>query len=589
MENIFPQIGSLVVSAVPVSIILIALLNRLFYKQNPDIAKTSIICTDLVGPLTKNILYPKTLIIDKDFIKIKHDKNLVEIINTDTKESIKVEKTYLRQNESAQLAAIAANICGYEKQKDKEEIIKNFFLECGFNKIKISSEYDRIQEIPSNNEKKISSTVVIKNDTREIFTFTKGNPYKVLEKCSRILLNGKKQELTAALKAKIKKDIKRLNMDGQKVFGFAYKGLPLKRLHHYTESFTESDLVFIGIISLAYPINTDLKDSIAWTKNNGIRIYITTVHQDKKAVSTAINLGIINPHYFETITGGDIEINEKKLSKTLSNKEKDFVFAELKREDKLKIIKALQESGETVAVASKRTNSSLNSIVEEIKKQRANILHSRKFLYHGFAFTIATFLLNLTAFAINTPLPISINVVLILNVLVNLLIELSLRKDPLPQTRDRKFTLTTPKININRLITMSAGIYFITTAIYFFTLMRYGWTFGENMLSNTEVVAKTTSIIFVLLVFIQVLNGFNLRFNKKTLFRLNTLSNPYLVLTAVISLLGLMLISTSMEFKKIMGFISLSGLEIETVMMASIGIVFVEEIRKYLVRRLSKK
>jgi len=580
------QIIALITSGIPISIILIALINKFFYKHNPDIAKTTVICTDLIGPLTKKLVYPKNLFVDKDVIKIKYDKNLVEILDTETKEEIKVEKNYLRHNEAAQLAAISANICGYERLRETEEVIRKFFMECGFNKIKIFSEYEKIQDLPSSEEKKLSTSVAIKNDSRDIFAFTKGNPYKVLNICSRILLNGKKQELTQQMKTKFKKEIKRLNMDGQKVIAFAYKGLPIKRLPHYTESFTESDLIFTGMIGMGHPLNTDLKESINWAKDNGIKIYITTTNQDRKAVSAATNLGIINPHYFETVTGGDFEINDKKLSKLLQNKEKDFVFAELKPEYKTTIIETLQEMGETVAVASKKPGGNLNSIVDEIKKQRAYIVHSRKFLYHGFSFAIAAFLLNLTAIILQTPIPLSMNILLVINIFVNLSIELSLRKDPLPQNMEnRQFQPVSPKIKVSRIFTLALGMYLITAGLYFFTLTRYGWTLGENVLGNEEIISKTSTIVFTLMIFIQVLNGFNLRYNKKSLFRLDTLLNPYLILTSVISLLVLMLISTSVELKKILGLISLSELEIEMIMLSATGIVFIEEIRKYITRR----
>lgn len=590
MNETFTQIATLLVSGLPISIIVIMLINKFFHKQNPAIAKTTIICTDLVGALTKKILHPKMFYIDKEIVKIKYGKNLLEIIDTEKKESIKVEKNYLRQNESTQLAAICANMCGYEQLKNQEEIMRKFFLECGFNKIKILSEYEKIQDLPSNDEKKLSTIVTIKNTTREIFAFSKGNPYKILDICTRTIINGKKQELTLQAKSKIKKEIKKLNLDGQKVIAFAYKGLPLKRLPHYTESFTENDLVFVGMISLANPLNTDFKENINWAKNNGIKIYITTIHKDRKAISAATNLGIISPHYFETITGNDFEINEKKLPKILSNKEKDFVFAELRPENKMKLINILRDMGETVAIANKKTSSNINSIVDEIKKQRTNIVHSKKFLYHGLPFTIATFLLNLTALFFGTPLPLTINTLLVLNIFINLAIELSLRKDPLPQNMEnRQFLLTVPKIKKSRIAISSFGTYLIITGVYFFTLLRYGWTPGENVSGNSEINFKTTTITFTLLVFIQILNGFNLRYNKKSLFKLETLSNLYLVLTSIIGLLILTLITTSVELKKNLGLISLTEIEIEIIMLSAIGIIFIEETRKYFVRRLTKK
>lgn len=584
------QIGALILSGLPISVFAVLQINKIFGARNAKLAETTVICSELTGILTKKTLIPKTLLIDKEVIRISHKTDLIEIQNLDSKDEIKVEKHYLKTNESVHLAAIATHFCKYEKLQDLEEVISKFFLECGFNKIKIANDYEQIQEIPSTENKKISTSVIIKNNSKEIFSFTKGNPLKVLEKCTRIMMNGKKEDLTKNLRNNLRNKIKKLNEHGQKLIAFAYKGLPLKRLDNYTEQFAEGDLIFIGLVGLAHPVNMELKESVDIAKKSGLKIYITTVSKSKQAVYAAMQLGMINPRYFEVITSADIETtHEKKLKVMLSNTEKDFVFAELKAEDKIKIMETLKELDNTIAVASKKSDKSIKEIIDGIRNERINKINRRKYLQHAFAFKLGEFLLVLTTIILSTPLPLSILAILSIDIFINTILELALKKDPVKvDVMKKDLKLLETKLNKKRLVINGLAIYIISIGVYLFSLVRYGWSLGENMSTKEAVIMKTSASIFVLLSLIQIFNALNFKSMKISIFSKKTFKNYYLILTAVIAVLITYLLTISPEIQKTLALAPLSAIEWQIAIFAAIGIVLVEEIAKFIKRNYFK-
>lgn len=587
MENILNQFATLLLAGLPVSIFLITWIEKIFGHHNPKLAQTTAICTDLSGTLTKHNLVVQSLLVDKQFIRARQKSNLIQIISQDKKKSIKVEKNYLRENTLAHLAAITANLCSYPGQEETENIIRRFFLECGFNKIKIEAEYEKIQEIPSSDEKKISTVVAIKKDSKEIFAFTKGHPEKVLAKCGRIIFDGKKVDLTPALKAKVRNNFKKLEQEGQKIITFAYKGLPLKRLHHYSESFTENDLIFIGMVGIGNPINYELKESIHEAKTSGIKIYITTGQKEHQAVSTALKLGIVNQSYFEAISSANLgSMNDQKLQKLLINKEKDFVFADLHPEDKNRIMQALKDSGETVAIANHEHNHGLKTIVQGIRRERITRANSRKYISHVISFKLATFLLVLTALILGSPNPLSIALIILIDITVNFLLEITLKHDQLHQKvmgkdfRDSISTLFRWPLLINAGITC-----LLLMTLYFFTLVRYGWSDSGDISTDSSILSRSTTIIFFSLVIFSILNAFNVRTIKKSLIHSKPRLNQYLLLITVVIIMLIYLLFTIPESRDYLGLTTLRSIEWQMIIFMSILLIISEEVVKFIQRK----
>ncbi|MEK7126779.1 MAG: cation transporting ATPase C-terminal domain-containing protein, partial [Patescibacteria group bacterium] len=497
------------------------------------------------------------------------------------KEISRIEKKHLGQIDSIKLIATTIALCRYHKTKPLEDIVLSFFRNCEISDFQIKADYEIISNLPSNEEKKLSTVVALNKDSQEIFAFTKGNPKNILEKCTRLLIDNKKIDITPALRRKLRKKFEKLNKQGQKILASAYKGLPLKRLKTYNENFVENDLVLIGFIGMSDEINTNLIPVIETIKKNNIKIYITTAVKDRYAIAAATDLKIINPQYFESVRGKDLEdISDQKLIKMLSNKEKDYVFSELKSRDRKRIIEALNENKETVAVISKK-NSTPKDLIEDIEKSRQIIANNNKLLFHSLSCKIAEIILLIVALVLSAPLPLSIGLILTIDIAINIIIELALRKEKIKTGDDEKITTKT----YIHLLSNGICIGLILSAVYIWNLIRFGWYPGETLSLNSTAFLKSSTITFLLFCFIQIINAFNIRSGGKSSLKTNPLSNIYLLMTMIVVILIAYSLTQFTAIKAFLKLESLSGIEWQIILIPAITILIFEEIRKFLLRK----
>ncbi len=581
-ELIISYLAPLILSFTPISLILIKYLSKIFSKHDPLLGKTTVLCTNITGTLTEENLIVRTFYFDKYKGKIEDNSRFIKIEDREDNpgEEALIEKNSLIENETFRLISVIAFLCKFKKTKRIEEIIRTLMMECGFSKGKTENDYSILQELPSNPEKKFSTIVAFKKETKEIFAFTKGNPLKILKRCTKATINGKKVDIDYQMARKFRKRIKQLNKNGQKVIGFAYKQLPFKKQDKYTEQFTENDMTFLGITGITNLLKTNLQEPIAAIASSGIKTYILTSQKEKKALAIARIHKLINPQYCETITGEYLSrLNDQKISKMLLNKEKDYIFAELKEEDKLKIIELLRQQGETVAVINKKGKNNLKEMIEAINKGKIIQSNYKKFSKHAISCKIAEILLIITALALKAPTPLSITLIISLDLFVNIGLELSLRvsainKEPI----NNKKSLAGLLIN-----GISMGI--IVSLIYILSLIRYGWNIGESLEFTDSAFLSASSITFILLAALQIANAFSLKNEDQSILKTNVFSNLYLILTTIISILLIYILATFSLFKDYFKLETISTLEWEIILFCVLILIIIEEFRKFFIKK----
>lgn len=567
-------------SLFPLSLIIINIFTRIANKVDVNFSNISTILTSVRGVLTNNILSVKHVIFDHFEFESQEENNLLHIFNEQSKTEMRIEKKHLEKIEGIKMLAIITNLCHYEKTSKLEEIISNFFKGCGISPFQIKADYEIIEKIASGEIKKISSVVAIKKDTQEIFSLSKGNPIQILERCTRIFLNGKKVELNQQMKRKIRKKIEKINKHGEKIIAFAYKGLPIKRLEKYTEQFTENDLVFAGMVSLTEKINYDLLDIIEEAKNNKIKFYIVSHVKEREALSCAIELKIVNPHYFETITGNDFaQINDQKLLKIFANREKDYIFCELKNKDKEKIFETLKKSGEIFAIAQKK-GSSISEILHHIKAGKAHGVNSEKLVFHALALRIAL----ITSLLINLALGLSpaLNILgIIFLEIINIPLELSLRAEP----DSIENPTNNHKTNYIHLFVNGVIYGIIISGIYIFSLLRFGWIpFTEGLNLSDSAFTTSLSLSTTAAILLQILNAYNIRNPQKSIFKSKIFSNLYLLISSISIMLLFYIVSHFEDLSEYLGLQPLNSGEWQIVIFLCTIIVAMEELRKFLLK-----
>ncbi len=282
------------------------------------------ICTDKTGTLTKNKMYVEELFANghlyarKDLSSVMPQKEvhllmLAFALNNDAVEG----SDHIIKGDSTEVALL---------ELAREQDIK-------------PGDWPRLAEIAFDSERKMMTTFHA-HDNR-IISFTKGAP--------DILL----QLSTDADAPALLKQVDKLAAKGHRVLGFAYRywdtlpESPDSALH-------ESGLHFLGLAGIIDPPRDEVYDAVAQCKTAGIIPVLITGDHPLTAKTIAQRIGIISSDQDITMTGKQLAAldNESFLSKV----EKIKVYARVSPEQKLQIVKALQQKGHYVAMTGDGVN-----------------------------------------------------------------------------------------------------------------------------------------------------------------------------------------------------------------------------------------
>ena len=182
----------------------------------------------------------------------------------------------------------------------------------------------------------------------------KGAPEMVIERCSKIVLDGKVQPFTKESQAKHFKVTEALALQALRNLAFAYKELPSG-----TEEFKEEmeeGFVFVGIMSMIDPPRPEVKDAIAICKKAGIRVVMIT--GDHKLTATAVGkeLNLLDEKEEAScvLTGQELEeMTDEQLADVV---EKVVIYARVAPEHKVRIVKAWKQKDQVVAMTGDGVN-----------------------------------------------------------------------------------------------------------------------------------------------------------------------------------------------------------------------------------------
>ena len=329
---------SLAVAAIPEALpavitISLALAAKRMIRLNSLIRKlpavetlgsVTFICTDKTGTITKNKMHVEDVFVNGQMYERK-DFELIK-----------------QQPENAllfQAFALNNDVVADEESKLIGDSTEIALMEVALEQNIKTDTWPRMNEIAFDADRKMMTTFHEHDD--KIIGFTKGAPDVLLQRCLNI-------DEPALLK-----QVDDMAAKGHRVMGFAYRywdALP----ENPDSNIHETDLHFLGLADIFDPPRDEVFDAVAQCKTAGIVPVIITGDHPLTAKTIAQRTGILTGETDLVITGRELAAmdNDSFLTKV----EKIKVYARVSPEQKLQIVKALQQKGNYVAMTGDGVN-----------------------------------------------------------------------------------------------------------------------------------------------------------------------------------------------------------------------------------------
>lgn len=221
----------------------------------------------------------------------------------------------------------------------------------GFPKEEVEKTYPRIGEIPFDPERKLMTTVHRYDD--RFVSFTKGALDVLLERAtSEIAPPLTVVPLTTERKLEIAAKGDELAAQGLRVLGLVCKFYAEPPLPAYADVL-EKQVILIGLVGILDPPRQEAKEAIRICRQAGIKPVMITGDHPLTARNIALRLGLIGDHA-EIITGE--ELSRLPLEEFEGHVQHVRVYARVAPQQKVKIVKALQDRGEIVAMTGDGVN-----------------------------------------------------------------------------------------------------------------------------------------------------------------------------------------------------------------------------------------
>jgi P-type Ca2+ transporter type 2C len=207
--------------------------------------------------------------------------------------------------------------------------------------------YPRVQEFPFDSDRQRMS--IICEQSPYYLLFAKGSPESILDRSTHTLVEDRYVELTEKERQTIRSQNARLASQGLRVLGFAYRYFA----HLPDENSAESELIWVGLVGMLDAPRPEVRAAVDTCKTAGIRTMMITGDHPLTAMAIGTDLGI-TPADSQVVSGNEIaQMDDPTLAQIIN---RVSVYARVAPQHKLRIVKALQQQGELVAMTGDGVN-----------------------------------------------------------------------------------------------------------------------------------------------------------------------------------------------------------------------------------------
>lgn len=375
----------------------------------------------------------------------------------------------------------------------------------------------------------------------------------------------------------------------------------------------EDNLIFLGMVGIMDPPRAEVYDAIARCQKAGIEVKMITGDQQMTAQAIGEDLKITTPH-IESVGGDKLEKFDDATMRHIVGG--TAIFSRVTPEQKMRIVTALQDEGEVVAMTGDGVNdapalsranigismgiagtdvakdasdmvlqddnfANIVNAVEEGRKIYANI---RNFVRYQVSTNVAAVALLLLATVIfQWPLPLTATQILVINILMDgppaVALGVERKHSNVMDRPPRPVNESLPNILDLVLIFYLGAVMVLGTLVVYYLALKNG----------SEEYAQT--MCFSVFIFFQLFNVMNCRSNEDSVFKLGLFSNRAIYLAVLFSI-GLLLIAvqgaeltiplTSFQIGELLSTIPLGRNDWIIVVLVASTVFMVEEFRKLL-------
>ena len=573
-----------------------ALIKRL--ESVETLGSTTVICTDKTGTITENRVSVNTVVVGLEERNV-HEEGIREMPGMEALLDISVLCNNARLDEKGRAHG--------DPTEGALLLFAGGLAEAG--RIRRASE--RLKEYPFDSNTKMMVTV--NRSEQGTASHLKGAPEVVIEKCDRVLIDGRAVEMSQADRDRIMRYYRRLSSRGERVLGLAYME---------GDDVTVNRFVFAALAGMIDPPRKEIPEAVSKCKTAGIKVVMITGDYSLTAEAVARRAGVIGRGRANVMTGGELDRTGDEALREFLKKD-DIIFARVSPGNKLRIVKVLQSMGEVVTVTGDGVNDApalknadmgvamgvagtevakeaadmillddnFASIVNAIEEGRTAFSNIKKFIAYILTSNVPEIWPFIAFVLLGIPLPLTVVLILSIDLGTDLLPALGLgvetpevdvMKRP-PRPRDER--LLTPS-----LLLMSYGVFGMIQAAagffsYFAVLYMGGWGWGQPLAQTDPLYLRAVTAFFSSIVVCQVANVQICRTRTESIFKKGFLSNRLVLLGIFFELALLMNIVYNPYSHALFGTRGLTLLELCLPVPFALMIFFGDEMRKALIRR----
>lgn len=532
------------------------------------LGSTSVICSDKTGTLTQNQMQVVALwAADKRWeVTGQGFEPRGEFINGDGNPTTPEEDHDLRDT------LMISSICNDASmvKKDGQYSIQGnptegalvvAAMKVGITREKMADDgYEVVQRFPFDSTRKMMS-VIVKLPNGEYYVVAKGAPDVILSRTFILRSHGEELAISATTRKHVETAITDFGQRALRTLAIAYRRLDPENLSLDAEHH-EKDFVLLGIHGIMDPPRPEVVDAISQCWSAGIRTVMITGDHATTAQAIAGEIGIIRSDQDLIMTGSELDkTSDEELRKQVP---KVSVFARVSPEHKQRIVKALQENGEVVAMTGDGVNDApalrnadigvamgisgtsvakdsaalvllddnFSTIVSAVAEGRRIYDNIRKFIRQGLTANVAEVSVILFAFLLMADeplLPITALMVLWINLVSDGIPALALGiEPPEPDIMERK-----PRAREESFFSDKLGARILLRGLILGWLSYFMFDFA---LDKGAALAYAETLAFSTLVFSQLWHVFDAR-TFSTIYGANPFTNRYLLLAVGVSAL----------------------------------------------------